>query len=88
MAAGSGDALDALDGQGEAWECDRRRLAARALADTRSPAALRALRRIDEREPAALDAYGRVRHFLGADGQCGAGDIAREAIRRIEAERR
>jgi class 3 adenylate cyclase len=87
-AAGSGDALDALDGQGEAWECDRRRLAARALADTRSPAALRALRRIDEREPAALDAYGRVRHFLGADGQCGAGDIARDAIRRIEKERR
>jgi class 3 adenylate cyclase len=86
--AGSGAALDALDAQGEAWECDRRRLAARALADTRSPAALRALRRLDEREPAARDAYGRVRHLLGADGQCGAGDIARDAIRRIEGERR
>jgi hypothetical protein len=86
--AGSGDALDALDAQGESWECDRRRLAARALAETRSPAALRALRRLDEREPVALDAYGRVRHLLGADGQCGAGDIARDAIRRLEAERR
>jgi class 3 adenylate cyclase len=88
VVAGSGDALDALDVQGEAWECDRRRLAARALAETRSTTALRALRRIDEREPAAADAYGRVRHFLGADGQCGAGDIAREGIRRIEPDGR
>lgn len=88
VAAGSGDALDALDDRGEAWECDRRRLAARALADSRSPRALWALRRIDAREPAAADTLGRVKHFLGADGQCGAGDVAREGIRRIEGERR
>jgi class 3 adenylate cyclase len=88
VVAGSGDALDALDDEGEAWECDRRRLAARALAETRSPEALAVLRRIDEREPAASDALGRVKHLLGADGQCGAGDVAREAIRIIEAGRR
>jgi class 3 adenylate cyclase len=87
VVAGSGAALDALDAQGEAWECDRRRLAARALADTHSTSAIRALRRIDEREPAAQDAYGRVRHFLGADGQCGAGDLAREALRKLDPER-
>jgi class 3 adenylate cyclase len=88
-AQGSGDAVDALDAQGDSWECERRRLAARALADSRSSGALRALRRIDEREPAATDAYGRVRHFLGADGQCGAGDIARAGLRKIEgADRR
>ena len=85
VVAGSGDALDALDEEGEAWECERRRMAARALADTRSPDALRALRRIDEREPAPADPLGRVKHLLGADGQCGAGDLAREGIRAIEA---
>jgi adenylate cyclase len=88
VVAGSGDAVDALDEEGEAWECDRRRLAARALAETRSPDALKALRRIDEREPAPADAVGRVKHFLGADGQCGAGDVAREGIRAIEAAHR
>ncbi len=88
VVAGSGAALGALDDEGEAWECDRRRLAARALADTRSPDALPALRRIDEREPAAEGALGRVKHLLGADGQCGSGDVAREGIRRIEAAAR
>jgi len=29
-----------------------------------------------------------VKHFLGADGQCGAGDVAREGIRVIEAAQR
>jgi len=85
VAAGSGDALDALDEEGEAWECDRRRMAARALAETRSPRALRALRRIDEREPAPADGLEKVKHFFGADGQCGAGDLARAGIRAIEA---
>jgi class 3 adenylate cyclase len=85
VVAGSGDALDALDEEGEAWECDRRRMAARALAETRSPRALRALRRIDEREPAPADGLEKVKHFFGADGQCGAGDLARAGIRAIEA---
>lgn len=85
VVAGSGAALAALEEEGEAWECDRRRLAARALAETRSPDALDALRRIDEREPPPEDAVGRVKRFLGADGQCGAGEVAREGIRAIEA---
>jgi class 3 adenylate cyclase len=85
VVAGSGDALDALDEEGEAWECDRRRMAARALAATHSPRALRALRRIIEREPSPTDGLEKVKHFFGADGQCGAGDLARAGIRAIEA---
>ncbi len=85
VVAGSADALGALEEEGGRWECERRRMAARALADTSSPAALRALRRIDEREPPPRDALGRVKRFLGADGVCGAGDVARDGIRAIEA---
>jgi class 3 adenylate cyclase len=88
VVAGSGDALGALEDEAEAWECDRRRFATRALADTRSPRVLRALRRIDEREPAPEDALGKVKHLIGADGQCGAGDVARDGIRVIEAARK
>jgi class 3 adenylate cyclase len=88
VVAGSGDALGALEDEAEGWECERRRLAARALVDARSPRVLRALRRIDEREPAPGDALGRVKHLIGADGQCGAGDVAREGIRAIEAAKR
>jgi adenylate cyclase len=85
VAAGSGPALEALEEETEAWECERRRLAARALADTGSPDALPALRRLDEREPPAHGALARVKRALGADGACGAGDVAREGIRTIEA---
>jgi adenylate cyclase len=87
VVAGSDDALDALEDEAEAWECDRRRMAARALGDTRSPDALPALRALGEREPAPEDAFARVKRFLGADGACGAGDVARQAIGLIEAER-
>ena len=87
VVAGSGDAVDALEEEAQGWECDRRRLAARALVETRSPRVLRALRRIGEREPEPEDALGRVKHLVGADGQCGAGDVAREGIREIEARR-
>jgi class 3 adenylate cyclase len=86
VVAGSADALGALEDEAEAWECDRRRLAARALGDTRSPDALPALRALAEREPAPSDAFGRVKRFLGADGACGAGDVARHSIRLIEAK--
>jgi class 3 adenylate cyclase len=84
VAAGSGAALDALEEEAEAWECDRRRMAARALAATGSEDALPALRRLDRREPAPEDSLGKVRRFLGADGACGAGDVAREGMRRID----
>ena len=88
VVAGSGSALRALRDEAEAWECERRRLAARALAETRSPDVLPALRDLDEKEPPARDALEKVQRFLGAGGACGAGDIAREGIRAIEARKK
>jgi class 3 adenylate cyclase len=88
VAAGSGDALGALEDAARAWECDRRRLAARALADSRSPDALGALRRLAEAEPPPADTVEKVKRFLRADGACGAGDVARDGIAEIEGERR
>ena len=85
LAAGSGDALEVLEDAASAWECDRRRLAAHALADSGSPRARSALERLAEAEPPPADTAERVKRFLGADGSCGTGDIAREGIRRIEA---
>jgi class 3 adenylate cyclase len=87
VAQGSGDALDVLEEAAESWECDRRRLAAHALSDSLARSALPALRRLSEAEPPPADAAARVRRFLGADGLCGAGDVAREGIRVIEAGR-
>ncbi len=87
VVAGSGAALGTLEEEAQAWECERRRMAARALGETRSPDALPALRRLDEREPAPKETLERVKHFFGADGACGAGDLAREGIRAIEAGR-
>jgi len=83
VAAGSGDALDVLEEAARSWECDRRRLAARALADSGSRDALGALEDLSGAEPPPADAVGRVKRFFGADGSCGAGDLAREGIRRI-----
>ena len=88
VAAGSGDALGALEGAAESWECDRRRLAARALSDSRSRDALGALRRLAEAEPPPADAVEKVKRFFGADGTCGAGDVARQGIQAIEGEGR
>ncbi len=84
VAMGSGDALDALERESRAWECDRRRLAAHALADSGSPAALDALYALSEAEPEPAGTVDRVKRFLGADRTCGTGDIAREGIREIE----
>lgn len=88
LAAGSGDALGALEDAARAWECDRRRLAARALADSGSRDALGALRRLAEAEPPPADTVGKVKRFFGADGACGAGDVARDGIEQIEREGR
>jgi hypothetical protein len=85
-AAGSGDALDALEDAARSWECERRRLAARALADSGSRSALSALRTLAEAEPPPADAVDRLKRLLGAEGSCGAGDIARDGIREIEGE--
>ena len=86
LAAGSGDALDALEEQARSWECDRRRLAARALGDSRSREALGALEDLAAAEPPPGGAVDRVKRFLRAGGACGAGDVAREGIRAIEGQ--
>jgi hypothetical protein len=84
VAAGSGDALGALEDAARSWECERRRLAARALADSRSRDALGALRALAETEGPPADAVERVKRFFRADGACGAADIAREGIAAID----
>ncbi len=86
LAAGSGDALDVLEEAAGSWECDRRRLAARALVAAGSREARGALEDLAEAEPPADGAVERVKRFLGADGSCGAGDIAREGLRALEQE--
>ena len=86
VAAGSGDALDALERESRSWECSRRRLAAHALAGARSQKALDALREIAASEPEATGAVARMKRFLGADDSCGTGEIARRGIRELEAE--
>ncbi len=84
VAAGSGDALGALEDAARSWQCDRRRLAARALADSGSRDALGGLRRLAEAEPPPADTVEKVKRFFGADGACGAGDVARRGIEQIE----
>jgi hypothetical protein len=84
VAAGSGDALDVLEGAARSWECDRRRLAARALSDSGSRSALPALRALAEAEPPPADVVEGLKRILGAEGSCGVGDVARDGIRAIE----
>jgi class 3 adenylate cyclase len=84
VAAGSRDALGALEDEARGWECERRRMAARALGDSGSPDALPALRALAEAEPPPADAVERVKRFLGAHGACGAGDVARDGIQEVE----
>jgi class 3 adenylate cyclase len=85
-AVGSGPALRELGRQAQSKDCNVRRLAARALADTHSSRALPALRGLAEEEPEAErgDALDQVKRFFGADGRCGAGDLARSAIQELE----
>ncbi|HEY6104353.1 MAG TPA: hypothetical protein VIV59_00110 [Anaeromyxobacteraceae bacterium] len=59
-------------------------MAARALAATRSREALPSLRFLAGGEPSApepSDPFEGVKRFFGADGRCGSGDIAPDAIR-------
>jgi adenylate cyclase len=88
VAAGSRPAASALEREGSSPECTRRRLAARALADSRVREALAPLEAIAEAEPPAPEAEGaleRVRRAVVGDGRCGAGDIARQGIAELEA---
>jgi len=90
LAAGSGAAGRALGRAAESKECATRRLAARALADSRSPKAVRPLRALadaEPEEPETQDALEKVKRIFGATGRCGAGDLARDGLREIEGER-
>ncbi len=89
LAAGSGDALAMLREQSESEDCARRRSAAHALVDSGSRDALGALRALSAAEappPEPANALERLRTWVGADGRCGAGDIAREGIAALDPE--
>lgn len=88
VAAGSRQAAGALAREGRAEDCQRRRLAARALADSRVREALAPLEAIAEAEPPAPPPEGaleRVKRAVVGDGRCGAGDLARQGIAELEA---
>lgn len=88
VAAGSRPAVAALAREGEAEACLRRRLAARALADSRVQEALAPLEAIAAAEPPAPapdGALDRVKRLVAGDGRCGAGDVARQGIEELEA---
>ncbi len=88
VAAGNRAALSALASQGRSPECVRRRLAARALGESRSRDALGQLDAIARAEPPAPEPVGaveRLKRAVAGDGRCGAGDLAREAIGAIAA---
>jgi class 3 adenylate cyclase len=85
LAAGSEEALSALEREAGANDCGRRRLATRALADAHSKAALRALEHIAAEEPPPAEpetAPGGAMRLHG-DEQCGTGDLARQGLRAL-----
>jgi adenylate cyclase len=87
LGAGSSAAASALGRHGDSTDCGTRRLAARALSDSRSRKAIPALRDIaagEAEEPEPKDAVEKVRRIFGGGGRCGAGDVAREGLRAIE----
>jgi class 3 adenylate cyclase len=86
LAAGSAPARRALAHEARSDDCSTRRLAAHALADSHSADAAGALRDLAAAEPeapAAKDALEGVKRLFGADGRCGAGDVARDALRAL-----
>jgi hypothetical protein len=88
VAAGNRTALSALAREGRSTECMRRRLAARALGESRSRDALEPLEVIARGEPPGPSPEGpieRLKRAVAGDGRCGAGDLAREATGAIEA---
>lgn len=85
LAAGSAKAAAELERQATSKDCQLRRLAAKALGDSRSRRALPALRGLATAEPEApRDPVARVTQFLQGESRCGDGDLARDAIAEIE----
>lgn len=88
LGAGNRSALSVLAREGRSAECLRRRLAARALGESRSRHALGALEEIAAAEPPGPEPEGpieRLKRAVAGDGRCGAGDLAREAVEAIVA---
>ncbi len=87
VAAGSREAAEQLGEEGRHEDCNRRRLAARALADSRVREALAPLEAIAQAEPPAPPPEGtleKLRRAVAGDGRCGAGDVARQGIAELE----
>lgn len=79
-------ALALLAEEGTDERCERRLLAARALAVAETKGAIPGLEAIAEKDPPAPEpgsALGRFKRALGADGHCAAGDVARRALERM-----
>jgi class 3 adenylate cyclase len=79
-------ALELLAEQGKHASCERRLLAARALAVAETKKGIPALERIasiDPPAPTPETALGKFKRALGADGHCTAGDVARKALERL-----
>ncbi|HUL59473.1 MAG TPA: adenylate/guanylate cyclase domain-containing protein [Anaeromyxobacteraceae bacterium] len=89
LAAGSGEALDALTGEARSPDCGLRRLAAQALSEARVESARRALEDVARHEPPlpAAGAPARLQRPARADGRCGDGDVAREGLRVLDQRR-
>jgi class 3 adenylate cyclase len=83
-------ALTLLAEQGTHERCERRSLAARALAVADTKRGIPALERISAKDPAGPapeTALGKFKRALGSDGYCTAGDVARRALARLEGTR-
>jgi class 3 adenylate cyclase len=87
LAGGWRPALAELEREGRSPECQRRRLAAAALGESRSREAVPALQAMAAAEPPSPEPQGaldRLKRAVAGDGRCGAGDVAREALARVE----
>jgi hypothetical protein len=88
LAGGHRPALGELERQGRSSECARRRLAARALGESRSREAIAPLEAMARAEPPVAEPQGaleRLKRAVAGDGRCGAGDLAREALTQLGA---
>jgi class 3 adenylate cyclase len=85
LADGSPTALEWLRRQARSPSCERRRLAARALAAAAVHESLGPLRELASAEPPAPDdILARFVRAMWPIGRCGEGDLARAALRDIE----
>ncbi|MFT3915173.1 MAG: adenylate/guanylate cyclase domain-containing protein [Anaeromyxobacteraceae bacterium] len=84
LADGSPTALEWLTRQAHSPACERRRLAAKALAASGSPEAQGPLEALAADEPEVPhDALARLGRALWPAGRCGDGDLARAALKRL-----